>query len=92
LVTPSSWLAGEVKKSSLLNRFPVSVIPYGLDTDVFKPRDKQSSRRRFGLASEAKVVLFVADYLDEKRKGLTFLMAAARDVIKAVPNAFFVAV
>ena len=37
IVTPSHWLGECAKKSALLGRFPVHVIPNCLDTDLFRP-------------------------------------------------------
>ena len=36
IVTPSHWLGDSAKKSALLGRFPVHVIPNCLDTDLFR--------------------------------------------------------
>jgi glycosyltransferase involved in cell wall biosynthesis len=76
IVTPSRWLAGEVQKSTLLGKFPVSVIPNGLDTDVFRPRDQISARDMLGIPRDSKVVLFSADVLGEHRKGFAILVEA----------------
>lgn len=40
IVTPSKWLGESAKKSVLLNRFPVHVIPNCIDTDLFRPLSK----------------------------------------------------
>lgn len=61
IVTPSQWLSGELKRSPLLGRFPTSVIPYGLDLEVFKPRDREVSREVLGIPMAAKVILFVSN-------------------------------
>ena len=37
IVTPSRWLGDSAKKSALLGRFPIHVIPNCLDTDLFRP-------------------------------------------------------
>lgn len=37
IVTPSQWLGDCAKKSALLGRFPVHVIPNCLDTELFRP-------------------------------------------------------
>jgi glycosyltransferase involved in cell wall biosynthesis len=76
LVAPSRWLAEEAKKSTLLGHLPVIVIPYGVDTERFQPRDKRPARERYGIPMEAKVILFVADWASEKRKGLDMLHEA----------------
>ena len=76
IVAPSRWLAAEAKKSSLFGHLPVTVIPYGLETDRFQPRDRHFARQLFEIPSEAKVVLFVADGATQKRKGLDLLLEA----------------
>src|SRR5260370_32790631 len=78
IVAPSRWLAAEAKKSSLFGHLPVTVIPYGLETDRFQPRDRHFARQLFEIPSESKVVLFVADWADEKRKGLDLLLETLR--------------
>jgi glycosyltransferase involved in cell wall biosynthesis len=77
VVGPSQWMAEEARRSTLLNRFPVSVIPYALDTEVFRPM--RAARRlldAFGVPPSARIVLFVADYTSYARKGFDLLDAA----------------
>jgi glycosyltransferase involved in cell wall biosynthesis len=76
LVTPSQWLAQEVRGSSLLGSHPVTVIPYGLDTEVFQPRDSRAARDVLGVRHDSKVILFLADWASEARKGLPQLVEA----------------
>ena len=92
IATPSSWLADEVKRSPVLNRFPVSVIPYGVDLEDFAPRNQQSARDVFGIPQKAKVVLFVADGLPLYRKGLGTLGEALERIAHRVPNLFLICV
>jgi glycosyltransferase involved in cell wall biosynthesis len=80
IITPSRWLAHEAEKSTLLSRFPVRVIPYGVDTEQFQPRDRRFARQLFGIPPEARVALFVADWAGEKRKGLDLLSEAIRGI------------
>ncbi len=44
IVTPSRWLGNSAKKSALLGRFPVHVIPNCIDTDLFRPLVKDEIR------------------------------------------------
>jgi glycosyltransferase involved in cell wall biosynthesis len=77
VVGPSQWIAGEAARSSLLGRFPVSIIPYGIDTDVYRPTHE--ARRlldAFGVDPNVRVVLFVADWTNVKRKGFELLDSA----------------
>lgn len=76
IVTPSRWMAGEARNSTLLGRFSVSVIPNGLDTERFQPRSRQCARELFGISPEARVALFVAAWVNEKQKGLGLLREA----------------
>jgi glycosyltransferase involved in cell wall biosynthesis len=80
IVAPSRWLAAEARESALLGRFPRTVIPYGVDTERFQPRDRRFARQLFGIPPEARVVLFVADWAGEKRKGLDLLIEAIRGI------------
>jgi glycosyltransferase involved in cell wall biosynthesis len=80
LVTPSHWLAREAQRSSLLAERPISVIPYGLDTEVFQPRDRKASRNVLGIPADAKVILFLADWVSEARKGFSLLRQALNEI------------
>jgi len=91
IVAPSRWLAAEAEKSSLFGHLPVTVIPYGLETDRFQPRDRGLARQLFEIPSDAKVVLFLADWANEKRKGLDLLLEALRGM-GDVPGLFVFAV
>ncbi len=75
VVTPSRWLATEAEESAVFRgRFPVTVIPYGLDTDLFRPRDYRAAREMLGLPADARVVLFVAHSVGWERKGFPLLL------------------
>lgn len=86
-VSPSRWLAEELGKSPLTARFPVSVIPYGLDLNDFAPRNRAVCREILGLPIDATVLLFVADGLDNERKGFALLVAALAALPRDVPIA-----
>ena len=85
-VAPSSWLADQAKQSPLLRRFPISVLPYGLDLNDFAPREKFSAREVFGIPHQAKVVLFVADGLPLMRKGFGKLIEALEHIKSRLPH------
>lgn len=58
IVAPSQWLADCARDSSLFNKWPVTVIPNLLNTDVFQILDRKLCRRALGLPSEKKIILF----------------------------------
>jgi glycosyltransferase involved in cell wall biosynthesis len=85
IITPSKWLAAEVRRSQLLNKFPLTVINNGLDLNVFAPRDRRFSRSVLGVPETASVALFIAHEVGDKRKGFAFLTEAIKD-LKEIPN------
>jgi glycosyltransferase involved in cell wall biosynthesis len=91
LVAPSRWIAGEAKRSSLARDLSVTVIPNGIDTDVFKARDRLLAREVFGIPADARVVLFVAEWMYRPAKGVPVLAAALREMAD-VSNVMLVSV
>ena len=75
-VANSTWLAGRASGSSLLRSHPISVIHYGLDTEVFRPLDRAPARQVLGIPSESRVLMFAADSVDDERKGGQYLREA----------------
>ena len=85
IVGTSNWIAEQAMRSSLLNEFAVTVIPNGLDTDDFAPREKTFARDLWNIPRDARVVLFAAESIANRRKGLQYLidaMATIKDVSK----------
>ncbi len=76
IVAPSEWLAAEARKSEVFKYKKVYCIPYGIDSEVFAPRDKNYSREILNIPKDKKVILFVADSMDNKRKGFIYLKKA----------------
>jgi len=76
IVAHNRWMADKVASSPLMGDFPLTIIPSGLDLDDFSPRDPHFARQVLGLPRDAKVILFVADSVDNRRKGFTYLEQA----------------
>lgn len=76
LVATSRWIAEQAKKSSLLGRFASTIIPNALDTQTFRPRHKMFSRDMLDLPRDARIVLFAADSVKDRRKGFAELAEA----------------
>ena len=66
ITTVSNWLKG-IAEASFLKKYPVTVVPNGIKTDVFVP-EFSNIKERYGLQGK-KLLLAVAIGLDE-RKGL----------------------
>jgi glycosyltransferase involved in cell wall biosynthesis len=77
IVTASRWMAELVGSAELTRSWPVSVIPYSIDLDVFAPGDNHAARAALGLTGEDKVVLFGANKGPaDPRKGWDLLIEA----------------
>ena len=84
IVAPSEWLAAEARASEVFKNKPVFCIPYGLDSAIYAPRDKEYSRELFNIPGDKTVILFVADFIDNNRKGFVILKRAFQQL--ANPN------
>jgi len=77
IVTPSTWLADCARLSSLFKDRRIEVIPYGLDTQIYKPIDRQVARQLLNLPQDKQLVLFGALYPNSDcRKGFHLLQPA----------------
>ena len=77
IVTPSNWLANCVKQSTLFKGNNINVIPNLIDTNLFKPIDKQITRSILNLPMNKKIILFGAfGGKSDKYKGWDYLVSA----------------
>lgn len=76
IVAPSRWLSDEASRSALFQRFEIMIIPNGLDTEVFQPRNRAVARDVFGIPQKMRIVMFAAQSSDNHRKGFDLLLAA----------------
>lgn len=83
IVTPSHWLT-EQAKASMLNRFEIYHIPYGIDTDAYQHIDPGLCRVTLGIPPKKKVLLFSADNLKDSRKGGDLLVQALQKLPQAL--------
>ncbi len=89
VVAPSRWMAEMSKQSQLLRRFDVTVIPYGIDIDFYKPIEKSLAKLAFGIESRRFVVGYAGGQR-EHRKGFFVL----KEALKAarIPNLLLLSV
>lgn len=91
VVSPSEWLARETRRSHLFGEFDARVIPNGLDLHEFRPMERAEARRRLNLPPDAPIVLFVADLIEDRRKGLRLLLKAFQR-IRPIPGLLLVTI
>lgn len=75
IVSPSTSLT-EQAKQSMLSRFPIHHIPHGIDTDVFRPLDREQCRVVLGIPNGKKVLMVAATNLKQFNKGGDLLLRA----------------
>ncbi len=85
----SRWLEGLGRQSPLTRGHRVVSIPNPIDTSVFLPKDKTTVRQKMGLPHDKKIVLFAAMKASDKRKGIDYLMEAARLVARKRTDLLF---
>ncbi|MDR2811203.1 MAG: glycosyltransferase family 4 protein [Tannerellaceae bacterium] len=77
-VACSRWLRELAERSPLTQGHKVISIPNPIDTGIYMPKDKNAIRERMHLPKDKKIVLFAAMKASDKRKGIDYLLEAAR--------------
>ena len=81
IVALSSWLSKCASSSSLFKELRVELIPNGLDTQKYRPIERQVARELLNLPQEKCLVLFGSlGATSDKRKGFHLLQPALRDL------------
>ncbi len=76
IVTPSQWLKQEATNCGIWNAASYQTIPYGINTELFKPHPKQEAKKLLGFPTDVPLILFVAQSVDNQRKGFIYLQRA----------------
>lgn len=87
VVTPSRWLGRCARESALFRDRRVEVIPNCIDTQVFKPVDRDFARDLLGLPIDRRLVLLLAERaMSDPRKGHQFLAPAVQWLATSRPD------
>ena len=76
LIVASKWMLDRVRQSPLLSRFPVHLIPFGVDLDLYKPGDGQAAKKKLGVEPGRLVIGFRA--VTYQLKGFEYVLEALR--------------
>jgi glycosyltransferase involved in cell wall biosynthesis len=68
----------ELRQSTLFKHRPITKILLAVNPDVFKPVPSATAREKFGIAPDRKVIFFGAVHLENKRKGIAYLVGALK--------------
>lgn len=80
VVTPTHWMAALARQSSLFANKRIEVIPNGLDTDAFRPYEKDAAKAALGIPQDRPALLFGAHLVSDTRKGGDLLANALTKV------------
>jgi len=84
VVATSHWLADMARSSLLFKDQRVEVIPNGIDTERYKPINKEVARAAYNLPQDKHLILFSAfSAAFDKRKGDQFLVQALEKMSQA---------
>ena len=72
----SYWLAEAAKQSRIFDGRSIGTIHYGLDHNLYRPRDKMSIKNLLGIPPDKNVILFGAMGVNDVRKGFHVLKEA----------------
>jgi glycogen(starch) synthase len=90
IVTISQYSLEKIQKYYAVDEAKVRIVPNGVDPEKFKPFEDQAAvKRQFGLGNEP-CVLFVGSLIP--RKGLPFLVEAAKKIVKEYKETKFIIV
>jgi len=76
LVACSEWLKNEAQASRMLKNCRVEAIPNPIDLSLFRPEDSKNARQKLGIKPDKFVLLFVAQNIQDPRKGFQYLERA----------------
>lgn len=85
-VACSRWLEAMAKKSALIKGQTITNIPNAINTNLFKPRDKQQAREKCHLPQDKKLLLFGSVKITDKRKGIDYLVEACNQIASQYPE------
>ena len=85
-VSCSQWLGNLAKRSKLIGNHSITSIPNAINTNLFKPRDKQAARHKLGLPMDKQLLLFGSMKTSDKRKGIDYLVNACELLAKSHPD------
>jgi glycosyltransferase involved in cell wall biosynthesis len=87
IVSPSTWLAEQARRSSLLGDYRIEVIPNCLNVESYRPRDPLLGREMFDLPAEKQLILFGAvNPMGDHRKGADLLQEALQTLAEDPPG------
>jgi glycosyltransferase involved in cell wall biosynthesis len=82
-VAASSHLFAQAHRSSLFKDKQIEKILLGVDPELFGLGQKDDARRSLGLPLDKKIIFFGAQFLKERRKGMSYMLAALENLAQS---------
>lgn len=82
----SQWLSNQAAKSALIGSESVVTIPNPINTNLFKPRNKDEARTLCQLPKDKKLILFGSVKISDKRKGIDYFIESCDLLAKKHPE------
>lgn len=79
IISPTSWLSQQAKKSSLFKTSVINEVLLGIDENVFKPLDTYNIdllKEKYNICKSKRIIAFGTQNFSEKRKGSKYLLRA----------------
>jgi glycosyltransferase involved in cell wall biosynthesis len=73
IIALCNWMKNEITDSQMFPMAKIDIVPNGIDSGQFKILDKNNCKKLLGLPLNKKIILFVAEYTHNNRKGLNYL-------------------
>lgn len=86
-VAPSRWMANCARNSAIGRGFPVRVVPNCIDTNLFRPIEKNTIRSDMNIPEDNIVILFGAmSSTSDRRKGFHLMQGAFEFLLSRLSN------
>lgn len=82
----SKWIADCARQSQLFTNQNICSIPNPIDTEVFRPLQKQPLRAKYHLPADKVLFLFSAQKVTDPRKGMNYLIEACSLIARNHPQ------
>lgn len=80
IISPSQWMLDIAQSQPFLEKFQHTRIPNGINLSLYKPLDQTEARKKFSLPQDKKIILFLAENIQNKRKGFDLFSKALQQV------------
>ncbi len=85
-ISPSNWLFKKVNASPVFRYAINHHVPNGVDCNVFRPLDKNELRKKYGIHSSRKVILFLSANVTNPGKGFYYFAKALESLKVSNPK------